>query len=215
MSSSLIQRSSAAAYDAFMHPLERFHLSEVRRALVGRARGDVLEIGAGSGVNLSYYDTNLVDRLTVSDRNDRTMIYRERRERLGGGDDKPFVTARIDAQKLPFPDASFDTVVATLVFCSVECAPCGFEEIARVLRPGGRYLFLEHVRPARPFQARVFDWVNPVWNRVSGGCNLNRDTLKTIREAGFAVTVESPGGHDENGVFVWGEASLPVFYAGR
>ncbi|TVR74027.1 MAG: class I SAM-dependent methyltransferase [Spirochaetaceae bacterium] len=203
------QRVSAGVYDFFMNPLEYLRLSRIRRVLLARAAGEVLEIGAGSGVNLRYYRPDTIRSLTVSDRDDRTLLYRDRGRMLQeNGSRLPFATAVIDAQTLPFPDNSFDTVVATLVFCSVECAPCGFEEIVRVLRPGGRYLFLEHVRPSRTLAARVFDAINPVWNRISGGCNLNRDTLGAIRDAGFTVTVGDSAERIEHGVFVWGEAHL-------
>lgn len=206
MSDFVTQRVSAGIYDLFMHPLEYTRLGRIRRVLLGRATGDVLEIGAGSGVNLRYYDPHGIQSLTLSDRNDRSHVYRRRAERLGPEVSSiPLTTAVIDAQKLPFADNSFDTVVATLVFCSVDCAPCGFDEIIRVLKPHGRYLFLEHVRPARTVSARAADFVNPLWNRISGGCNLNRDTLQSIRSAGFTVTVGDSGNSSHHGVFIWGE----------
>lgn len=205
------QRLSAGLYDLFMHPLEYLRLARIRRVLLPRATGAVLEIGAGSGVNLRYYKPETITSLTVSDRSDRSLLYRERGRRYLGEDNSvPLSTAVIDAQTLPFPDGSFDTVVATLVFCSVECAPCGFDEIARVLRPGGRYLFLEHVRPSRVVTARAVDRINPVWNLISGGCNLNRDTLKAIGEAGFTVTVGNSLNGGDHGLFVWGEALRPT-----
>jgi ubiquinone/menaquinone biosynthesis C-methylase UbiE len=203
LSSSVMQRAAAGAYDVMMHPLERLRLRRIRESLIGRARGRVLEIGAGSGVNIRYYRPGRVQALTLSDRSDREIVYRRRlRRHLGDGGEIPLTIARIDAQQLPFPDESFDTVVGTLLFCSVQCAPCGFDEIARVLRPGGCYLFLEHVRPVQKTFGRFADWINPVWNRVSGGCNLNRDTVRTMRGAGFSVQQDAHG----NGVFVWGEA---------
>jgi ubiquinone/menaquinone biosynthesis C-methylase UbiE len=163
----------------------------------------VLEIGAGTGINLRFYDPGRVSHLTLSDLDDRRLVLGERVRR-----DRPelagrVTVTRIDAQRLPFPDGAFDTVVATLLFCSVECPPCGFDEIARVLSPEGRYLFLEHVRPEHPRLARVFDSINPLWNGVSRGCNLNRDTIGEIGAAGFTITRKR---RDRNGVFVWGEA---------
>ncbi|MFW5827776.1 MAG: class I SAM-dependent methyltransferase, partial [Alkalispirochaeta sp.] len=131
------------------------------------------------------------------------LVLRERVARLQPELSDRVATTRIDAQRLPFPDNSFDTVVATLVFCSVECQPCGFDEILRVLKPSGRYLFLEHVRPDHPVMATLFDAVNPVWNQVSRGCNLNRDTLVVLRQAGFQIEWNVA---DRNGVFTWGAA---------
>ncbi len=214
MSGEVVQHIAAGVYDFMMQPLERWRLGKIRTALLGRASGDVLEVGAGSGVNLRYYDPRRLSSLTVSDYSDRLSLYRRRIERLGdGGWNVPVTTAQIDAQRLPFPENSFDTVVATLVFCSVDCAPCGFDEILRVLRPDGQYLFLEHVRPTDGVAARAFDFINPVWNRLSGGCNLNRDTLQAMRDAGLTVTMGELSGESgsswndsgRKGVFVWGE----------
>lgn len=216
----IVQRAAAGTYDLMMHPLEHFRLRRIRKELIARAWGRVLELGAGSGINIRHYQPARVQSLTLSDRIDREMVYRSLlRRHLSGGNGIPLTTARIDAQRLPFADESFDTVVGTLLFCSVPCAPCGFDEIARVLRPGGRYLFLEHVRPSRRTYGRLTDWINPVWHRLSGGCNLNRDTVKTMREAGFSVRTSHTGGKGRNGkgrndvadagIFVWGEATPP------
>lgn len=189
-----------------MAPLERRHLRTIRRTLLSAASGSVLEIGAGSGVNLPYYRMDRIAHLTLSDIEERGEVYETRFGvlRARWGSSLPALTVvTLDATRLPFEDGAFDTVVATLVFCSVECAPCGFDEIRRVLKPGGRYLFLEHVRPEHPQLRRTFDLINPVWKRIAGGCNLNRETLSAIADAGFTITRRGDVG---SGVFVYGEA---------
>jgi SAM-dependent methyltransferase len=200
------QRIASSVFDLGMAPLERRHLRSVRRDLLPRASGSVLEIGAGTGVNLEFYAMDAIDRLTVSDIEPREYVFRRRFDALEGrwGSRRPeLAIERIDAHRLPFPDAAFDTVVATLLFCSVECAPCGIDEVRRVLKPGGRYLFLEHVRPSRRYLGRAFDVINPLWRLVSGGCNLNRDTLRSIGDAGFSIA----RCREVGGVFVYGEAT--------
>ena len=201
---------SAVLFDTAMAPLEVLRLRRIRRRLISTASGAVLEVGAGTGANLPFYDPGLVASLTTTDVDDRRTVLDARALRVNPRLARRMDSARIDAQRLPFADGVFDTVVATLVFCSVPCAPCGFDEIARVLKPGGRYLFLEHVRPAHPRMAAAFDAINPVWNGISRGCNLNRDTLDTLATAGFRTeTVD----RDRNGVFVWGCATPPALSA--
>jgi len=201
------QHIAAGFFDAGMAPLEWRHLRRIRRELLSDATGSVLEIGAGSGVNLAYYPMNGISHLTLSDIAEREQVYRRRYgalRRKWGADLPELSVVTLDATRLPFDDGSFDTVVATLLFCSVECPPCGFDEIRRVLKPGGRYLFLEHVRPEHPQLQRTFDVVNPLWKRLAGGCNLNRETLSAIVEAGFTIRRRDQAGQ---GVFVYGEAT--------
>ena len=103
--------------------------------------------------------------------------------------DAPAPTEIVDAsvEALPFDDATFDTVTGTLVLCEAPDPARAVEEIARVLKPGGRYLFLEHVRSDDPKLARKQDRWAPVWKKVAGGCNCNRDTLATIAASGLDV----------------------------
>lgn len=200
----IVDRVSAWGFDLFMAPLERWKLHRIRTHLLPRARGDVLELGAGTGVNLRYYHREAVSSLTLSDRDDRRTVLADRVAALPSQFRRRVAVSRVDAEGLPFPDDSFDTVVATLLFCSVDCPLCGFDEIRRVLRPDGRYLFLEHVKPHRSGTAWLFDRVNPVWNGLSRGCNLNRDTTAEMERAGFRLDPLHRDGRD--GVFVWGTA---------
>lgn len=202
--SRLVDRISAFGFDLFMAPLERWKLHTIRAALLPQARGDVLEIGAGTGVNLRYLDPSNVRSLYLSDADDRRDTLHRRLRSLPHDLHTRSEIRVIDAERLPFPDNTFDTVVATLLFCSVDCPLCGFDEIMRVLRPNGVYLFLEHVLPERPGSAWLFDRINPVWNTLSRGCNLNRDTVAALKEAGFTVGPLHRDG--KSGVFVWGAA---------
>ena len=178
----------AAMYDRFSARTEAAGLSAQRAALVGGARGVTLEIGAGTGANLDCYGTDVVG-LTLTEP-ERAMISRLERKVADRGRTvagAQVTVLRAPAEELPFEDASFDTVVSTIVLCSVDDQPRALYEIGRVLRPGGRLLFLEHVRSDDPALARHQDRMN--WlNRIVVRCDCNRPTLQGIEAAGFAVT---------------------------
>lgn len=185
-------------YDAFMLPLELTAIRRIRRGLVPLARGRVLEVGAGTGANLPFYRMEAIEGLDLAD---PALSRRLCGERCLGG-----VSVRgrcADVQELPFPAASFDTVVSTLVFCSVDDPLRGLREVRRVLRAGGRYLFVEHVLPTSPVLARLAGAVTPLWCAFTGSCRLDRDTLGAVREAGLSVTRLVRGW---GGVLVYGEA---------
>jgi len=176
-------RLFAALYDTVSKGSEAAGMREERRQLIAGAAGATLEIGAGTGLNLQHYP-EAVSRLVLVEP-DRHM-----RRKLGRRLEAVGRTAEImdaAAGALPFPDASFDTVVATYVLCSVPDQQEALAEIARVLKPDGRFLFLEHVRSADPKLARQQDRVRPFYNLF--GCNPNRDTLAGIESS--ALTVES------------------------
>jgi SAM-dependent methyltransferase len=155
---------------------------EGRRKLVGDAEGRVLEIGVGTGLNLPYYPEK-VSELVLTDALDGMLRKAEKRASESGRD---AATARAAVESLPYDDGSFDTVVGSLVLCSVDDQARALAEIRRVLRPGGRYLFLEHVRSDDPKLARKQDRYEGVWGVVAFGCHPNRDTLAGI-EAAFDV----------------------------
>ena len=153
-----------------------------RHKLLAAAEGRVLEVGAGTGFNLPHYPEH-VDDLVVTDGLEGMLRRAERRaDRFG----REVVTAQAPVESLPYPDESFDTVVASLLLCSVVDQHRALAEIRRVLRPGGRYLFLEHVRSNDPKIARRQDRLERLWGVVAFGCHQNRDTLPRI-EAAFDV----------------------------
>jgi len=166
--------------------MERGWMGGRRAQLLSEARGRVLEIGGGTGANLSYYGD--VDRVTVVEP-DPFM-----RKRLGPKSlaaRVPVEVSAAGAEALPFADASFDTVVSTLVLCTVPDQGSALREIRRVLRPDGPLLFIEHVR-ASGSMARWQDRIDPLWGKLLAGYRPNRDTVTAMGEAGFETeTLES------------------------
>ena len=168
-------------------------ISEKRRQLVTPAEGSVLEVGGGTGFNLPYYPA-AVTRITVTDQVDG-MLDRARARAAKTG--KQITKKRATAEELPFEDDSFDTVLASLLLCSVGDQDRALGEMRRVLKPGGRYLFMEHVRSDDPTLARKQDRMAGLWRRVCFGCNPNRETLPHIESAFCVDRVEhgmTPGG---------------------
>ena len=168
-------------YDVAMRRVERRGLAELRRRIIGRAQGRTLEIGAGTGANLAFYPPT-ASPLTLTDPDPHKL----RRLRRRAAQSARVVAA--NAQALPFDDGAFDTVVTTLVLCSVPNQADALAEVRRVLRPEGSLLFLEHVRSAEPHLAGRQDRWRPMWRAVAGGCEPNRDTVTAIAAAGFVVT---------------------------
>ena len=157
-------------------------IADARRKLLEPAEGRVLEVGAGTGFNLPHYPSGVGD-LTLTDGLDGMLSRAARRAARVG---REVVTTKASVESLPFEDGSFDTVVASLLLCSVGSQDRALAEIRRVLRPGGRYLFLEHVRSEDPKVARRQDRLEGLWAVIGFGCHPNRETLPRI-EAAFDV----------------------------
>ncbi len=177
--SRLYKKIFAAWYDALNWGVE-WRLEPFRAATAGRANGDVLEIGGGTGANLRYYPPEA--RLTVVEPNPH-MARRLARRAAELGREVTLVDA--PGERLPFPDGSFDSVVTTLVLCSVDDLDGVVSEARRVLKPGGRLYFYEHVASRGHFRRRWENRLNPTWRFFTTGCNLNRDIEAAIRSAGF------------------------------
>lgn len=156
-------------------------LSEYRGRVVAAAQGRVLEIGIGSGLNLPYYTRN-VERVIGLDPSPKllSMARRHLRPRAGPVD---FIEG--SAEAIPLENASIDTVLTTWTLCSIPDVTRALDEMRRVLRPGGRLLFVEHGRAPEPNVRRWQDRLTPVWQRIAGGCHLNRAIAALIESGGF------------------------------
>jgi SAM-dependent methyltransferase len=179
-------RMMALLYDPFVWLGEIAGMRRRRQALLAGARGRVVEIGAGTGLNVAHYP-DAVDELVLTEPEPgmrRKLARSLRRHRRAG------LIFDVPAQRLPLADASVDTVVSTLVLCTVD-NPCGaLREIARVLRPGGQLLFIEHVRANSRTLADWQDRLLRPWRGFAGGCECNRPTLELMRACGFTVAAE-------------------------
>ena len=161
---------------SFMEPL--------RREVIGQAQGVVLEVGAGTGLNFAIYDPEQVERVEAVEP-DSAML-RFARERLKTAR-VPITITQAPAEALPFADETFDSAVATLVFCSVTDPMRGLGEIRRVLKPGGILLLIEHVRARGAFAQQLQNVITPVTKRVAGNCHWNRDTERSVINADFEI----------------------------
>lgn len=176
-------RMFSSFYDRGFRKTEEAGLREMRRELLAGARGRVLELGAGTGLNLEHYPEG-IEGLTLVEP-DPHMAKQLRPKLVESSRQADLV--EVPAEKLPFPDGSFDTVVVTLVLCTVPDQPAALAEIKRVLKPDGRLLFLEHVRANHPDLAKWQDrWERP-WRFLGDGCHCNRDTVAAISAAGFKL----------------------------
>lgn len=176
--------SYPALYDLALVPIERSAIGRERRRLVPAARGRVLDVGAGTGANFPLYPPDV--RATAVDV-DPVMLARAAR--------RPGAPALVvaDAGRLPFADASFDTVLFTLVLCTVPDPAAAVREARRVLVPGGTLIVVEHVRAPGRALATAQRLLSPAWSHLAGGCRLDRDTARTLAEGGFVARAPPPG----------------------
>jgi ubiquinone/menaquinone biosynthesis C-methylase UbiE len=186
---SLYGRIFAAIYDRAMAGTEEAGLAERRHGLLASAEGRVIEIGAGTGVNLAHYPETVTE-LVLTEPEEPMARRLEAKAQASG---RAATVVRTPAEALPFPDRSFDTAVCTLVLCTVRDPERALGELARVLKPGGRLLFLEHVRSDDQSLAAWQDRFAPLWRRLGHGCNCNRATPDLIRSSAFELVDVSEG----------------------
>ena len=179
-------RILALVYDPFLWLGEMAGMRRRRSTLLGGARGRVVEIGAGTGLNLPHYPDGIAELALIEpEPGMRRRLARrlQRQARVAQIIDAP-------AERLPLPDASVDTVVSTLVLCTVGDPERALREITRVLRPDGQLLFIEHVRASSRLLAACQDKLLQPWRRFAGGCLCNRPTVELMRACGFTVAAD-------------------------
>ena len=173
----------AALYDPLLWVGETAGVREYRKDVLSRARGWTVEIGSGTGLNLPHYPDDLDELVLIEpddamrSRLERTLSRSGRRARL----------VDASAERLPFADRSVDTVVSTFVLCTVDAPDLALREIARVLRPDGQLLFIEHIRSESPRLACWQDRMVGPWRRVARGCRCNRATAELIPTCGLQL----------------------------
>jgi ubiquinone/menaquinone biosynthesis C-methylase UbiE len=173
----------SALYDPLLWVGERAGMAKRRDHLLAGAKGRVLELGAGTGLNLPHYPEG-IDELVLTEPAAPMVSRLERRVHRDG---RSCRVLEASAESLPFEDDSFDTVVSTLVLCTVDDPSRAIDETARVLKPGGKLLFLEHVRADTPRLARWQDRLHRPWHAFAAGCHANRPTVELLRESPLEV----------------------------
>ena len=182
-------RAFSALYDRALKGTEEAGLGKMREELLAAARGRVIEIGAGTGVNVDLYPDAVEELVLVEP--DPHMAKQMKPKLAASPREARLVEA--PAERLPFEDASFDTAVATLVLCTVPDPEGALGEISRVLKPGGRLLFIEHVRSEDPGLARWQDRLERPWHFLGDGCHCNRDTLAAISASPLTLGATEDG----------------------
>ena len=175
----------ARLYDLVMGAADRAGLAGRRRSLASGARGLVLEIGAGTGLQFPHYPANAS---VVAIEPDVDMLRRARsRQRVAAA---PISLVVADGRALPFRDGTFDTAISALTFCTIPDPARAAREMRRVLRTSGTARLLEHVSARHRALALVQALITPLWCRIAGGCHLDRPTAGILRAAGFDVRVD-------------------------
>jgi ubiquinone/menaquinone biosynthesis C-methylase UbiE len=200
-------RAFSAFYDTLLKGTEEAGLRDRRREVLAAARGRTIDIGAGTGANLGLFPEGAE---VVMAEPDPHMTKRLRQKLVESGSEVELIEA--GAESLPFEDDSFDTAVFTLVLCTVPDPRAALAEAARILKPGGQTLFLEHVRAQQPGTARWQDRLETPWRFFADGCHCNRDTVANIESSPLTLDElqrgELPKSPPITKPLIWGRASL-------
>lgn len=170
-------------YDFFMRPLEKRKFISIRSHLLAKASGNVLELGSGTGINFPFYGRDVQSLTAIEPNPHMTNRANENKAKA----EVPIEIVQAGAESLPFEDNAFDTVVATLVFCTIPDAEKALQEMKRVCKPNGTILMFEHVKLKNPVLSRLQDWLTPTWKKICDGCCLNRETEKLVEKNGFTI----------------------------
>jgi SAM-dependent methyltransferase len=173
----------AGMYDKFLARVEQYGLAEKRAEMLAPAYGRTVELGTGTGLNLAHYPDSVTELVLtepyphmVTKLEEKVRNYPKRVQLTVAG-----------AEKLPFEDGSFDTVAAAMIMCTVRDPDVVLAEIERVLKPGGQYLFLEHVRNSDPRIARKQDLIQLGWYWFGNECHCNRPTVETLQGSSLVI----------------------------
>jgi ubiquinone/menaquinone biosynthesis C-methylase UbiE len=166
-------------YDILESPMERMSLGQRRIELMKELRGDILEVGVGTGKNIQYYPD--AAHITAIDFSEKML---EKAKVKAAKYNKKVILMQMDAQEMTFPDNTFDTVFTTCVYCSVPDPVKGLREIRRVCKPNGRIIMIEHVRSEKKLLGLIMDALNPIIVNTYGA-NINRRTVENIYKVGF------------------------------
>lgn len=169
-----------------MRPLEQKYFARIRADLINEAKGYVLEVGAGTGMNFAYYSSaEKVIALEPNAEMARNSSHKANHAKI------PIEVILGNAESMPFEDNTFDSIVGTLVLCTIPNPDIALSEIRRVCKNNGIVLFFEHVRLNNRYLGMLQDFLTPAWRHLCDGCHLNRNSLQLIRQKGFKVIGET------------------------
>jgi ubiquinone/menaquinone biosynthesis C-methylase UbiE len=177
-----MSRLFAKWYDFFMNPLEKGEFKRIRKELISKASGNVLELGSGTGINFPLY--NVAEKVTAIEPSPHMIVLSKLKQNLSS---IPIELVQASAEHLPFTDNTFDTVVATLVFCTIPNPEKAILEMKRVCKPDGKILMFEHVKMENRFLSTLQEMLTPAWKKICDGCCLNRKTMELITANGISI----------------------------
>jgi ubiquinone/menaquinone biosynthesis C-methylase UbiE len=162
--------------------VEKGEFKRIRKELISKASGNVLELGSGTGINFPLY--NVAEKVTAIEPSPHMIVLSKLKQNLSS---IPIELVQASAEHLPFTDNTFDTVVATLVFCTIPNPEKAILEMKRVCKPDGKILMFEHVKMENRFLSTLQEMLTPAWKKICDGCCLNRKTMELITANGISI----------------------------